>query len=222
MGAFLDKCFAEGSWEEVLIWNWTLEISSSWKLRPWKEVWSLLTQSSLAEQPVWRILLLRIKIALASDLVERGPPPGATLTSSTRSSPIARSATLFLFLFLAEPISRLMDSSARILSSLRDLRLAWESTRIVMGTFDLSLEQRIVKLSLNVGFCSFGMNMASVKLVRLSLMTRIFWLESTKTSALKKMPAADGFVSVVKVRVSLGTGEVTVVCDLFDDRRRRA
>ena len=34
--------------------------------------------------------------------VEKGPPPGATLISSVRSSPIAFSATAFLFLFFVD------------------------------------------------------------------------------------------------------------------------
>ena len=43
-----------------------------------------------------------------------------------------------------------------------------------------------------------------MKLVRLSLRIRTFWPESTRTSALKKIPAAEGLVSVVNSRVSLG------------------
>ena len=54
------------------------------------------------------------------------------------------------------------------------------------GTLDRNLVERIVRLSLKVGFCSFLMKFASVKMVRLSLTTSIFWPESTMTSALKK------------------------------------
>ena len=72
------------------------------------------------------------------------------------------SATAFLLTFLEEPISRVIFSSARILSLLRALKLDCGSTQMIIGTLDLSFELRMIKWSRSVGFCSLGMMMASV------------------------------------------------------------
>ena len=107
------------------------------KIRVWSATgicllvnWSLWVQISLADRPRERIRVVRRAVATARSVGEIGSPCGSCLSSSSSSSCMARSATGFLFGFLARPSSNIILCRPSSSSLTSDLKAGAGSIRI--------------------------------------------------------------------------------------------
>ena len=107
------------------------------KIRVWSATgicllvnWSLWVQISLADRPRERIRVFRRAVATARSVGEIGSPCGSCLSSSSFSSCMARSATGFLFGFLARPSSNIILCRPSSSSLTSDLKAGAGSVRI--------------------------------------------------------------------------------------------